>query len=86
MKIYASPTQDSFGWKPIREIKVIKFFQDDAMQEVFKDPIDVYYATTKLPHLNLIVQNILTLEKIRIMTRIRDTFGNHYRNLEWFEF
>ena len=78
-------SDNSFDWKPLREVKVRKVFQDDAMQEVFKDFVDVYYATTKLPHLNLRAQNTLILGQFGIETRIRDTLGNHYRTLEWFE-
>ena len=38
-------------WKFEKEIKVTKVFQDNPLQEVFCDTQDVYYATTKLPHL-----------------------------------
>ena len=56
------------------------------MQEVFCDSQDVYYTTTKLPHLEFIVQHTLTLERqTRHESRIIDKFGNYYRTLEWSE-
>ena len=50
-------------WKIEREIKVTKIFQDNPLQEVFHDSQDVYYATTKLPHLQFVVQHTLMLER-----------------------
>ena len=75
----------SFEWKPIRDIKVTKVFQDNVLQEVFKDSYEVYYATTRLPHLRFLVQHTLTIEQLGIETRIRDEHGNDYRTLEWNE-
>ena len=76
---------ESFGWQPVRDIKVTKVFQDNVMQEVFKDSSDVYYATTKLPHLQFIVQHTLTIEQMGLDTRVMDEHGNQFRTLEWNE-
>ena len=67
------------------KINVTRVVQDDDLQEVFKDSLDVYYAATRLPHLQFLVQHTLTIEKLGIETRIRDSYGNHYRTLEWNE-
>ena len=63
-----------------------ELFQDNPLQEVFCDSQDVYYATTKLPHLQFIVQHVLMLERqTGHESRIIDKFGNYYRTLEWSE-
>ena len=73
-------------WKIEKEIKVTKLFQDNPLQEVFYDSENVYYATTKLPHLQFIVQHTLMLERqTGFESRIIDKFGNNYRTLEWRE-
>ena len=70
-------------WKIEKEIKVTKVFQDNPLQEVFCDSQGVYYATTKLPHLQFVVQHTLPLEhQTRHESRIIDKFGNYYRTLE----
>ena len=70
-------------WKIEREIKVTRIFQDNPLQEVFHDSQDVYYATTKLPHLQFVVQHTLMLEHQEgHERRIIDKFGNFYRTLE----
>ena len=64
-------------WKIEREIKVTKIFQDNPLQEVFCDSQDVYYATTKLPHLQFIVQHTLMLEhQTGYESKIIDKFEN----------
>ena len=60
-------------------------FQDDVLQEVFKDSLDVYYATTKLPYLDTPIRHKLTLQKAEDKTRIVDTYGSQFRMLEWYE-
>ena len=73
-------------WNVEKEIKVAKIFQDNPLQDVFCDYEDVYYATTKLLHLQFIVQHTLTLEHQKgHESRIIDKFGNFYRTLEWSE-
>ena len=73
-------------WKIERKIKVTKIFQDNPLQEVFYDSEDVYYTTTKLPHLDFIVQHTLMLERqTGHESRIINKFGNYYRTLEWSE-
>ena len=41
-------------WKIEREIKVTKIFQDNPLQDDVCDSQDVYYAMTKLSHLQFI--------------------------------
>ena len=60
----------SWIWTPIRELMVIRVPQDNSLQEVFRDSSDRYYATTKLPHLSLLVEHALTLEQSGSNTRI----------------
>ena len=73
-------------WNVEKEIKVAKIFQDNPLQDVFCDSEDVYYATTKLSHLEFIFQHTLTLERQKgHESRIIDKFGNDYWNLEWSE-
>ena len=72
-------------WTPMRDIWVVKVLQDDCLQEVFKDSLDVYYATTKLPYLDTPIRHKLTLQKIEDQTRIVDTYGSQFRTLEWYE-
>ena len=75
-----------FEWTVEKEIRVTKVFQDDPLQDVFYDSEDVYYATTKLPHLQFIVQHTLTLERqTGHESRIIERFGNYFRTLEWSE-
>lgn len=88
-KLFASLHLDeeveSFKWTPIKAIKVTKVFQDDLMQEVFRDSADTYYATTRLTHLQFLVQHTLTLEQSRPDAHIRDEQGNQFRTMEWYE-
>ena len=49
-------------WKVEREIKVMKVFQDSPLQAVFCDSHEIYYVTTRLPHLQFVVQHTLMLE------------------------
>ena len=72
--------EDDFGhdWKPVREIKVVKVFQDNILQEVFRDSTGVYYATTRLPHLQFIVQHTLYGEQAGFESRIKDQSGNQF--------
>ena len=72
-------------WTHERDFWVVKVFQDDVMQEVFKDPLDVYYATTKLPYLDTPIRHKLTLQKSEGKNRIVDTYGSQFRTLEWYE-
>ena len=74
---------ESFKWKLIRNINVTKVFQDNVVQEVFRDSSDVYYETTRLPHLQFLVQHTVTLEQLGLETRVRDEHKNHFRTLEW---
>ena len=45
-----------FEWIPKQNINVFWVSQDDPLQEVFRDALGVFYATTKLPHLQLVAQ------------------------------
>ena len=65
-------------WTPVREFWVVKVLQDDVLQEVFKDSSDVYYATTKLPYLDIPIRHRLTLQKSENKTRVVDTYGNQF--------
>ena len=69
----------------MREVRAMRVPQDNAFQEVFKDSSDIYDATTRLPHLHLLVYHTLTIKKSNIETRIVDTFGNQFKTLEWYE-
>ena len=69
----------------MKEIHVVRVFQDNTLQEVFKDSLRVYYATTRLPHLQFLAQHTLILEKSGLETRLRDHNGNQFRVLEWYE-
>ena len=67
-----SPLEDLFGsfhvdeadynyeWIPVRQITVVKVSQDDPLQEVFRDLSGVYYATTRMPHLQFVNRQTLT--------------------------
>lgn len=72
---------ESPEWNPIRDISVVRVSQDNTLQEVFKDSSGVYYATTRLPHLQFLAQHTLILEKSGLQTRIRDHNGNQFRAL-----
>ena len=54
-------------------------------QETFKDASGVYYATTKLPHLEYVRQQDLIVEQAGRDTRLKDVNGNEYRIMEWHE-
>ena len=50
-------------WMLMWNIKVFRVSQDDPLQEVFRDASGVFYATTKLLHLQFVVQQVLTMEQ-----------------------
>ena len=66
-------------------MKVFRVSQDDPLQEVFRDASGVFYATTKLPHLQFVGQQALTMEQSGFDVRIRDANANEYRTLELHE-
>ena len=72
-------------WKPVRTVSVVKVLQDDALQVVFQDSSDIYFATTRLPYLDFLVDHMLTIEQSGSETRIRDSFGRECKTLEWYE-
>ena len=72
--------EDEFSplWTPVRNMKVFRVSQDDPLQEVFRDASGVFYATTKLLHLQFVAQQALRMEQSRFDMQIRDTNANEY--------
>ena len=65
-------------WTLVKDFWVVKVLQDDVLQEVFKDSLDIYYATTRLPYLDTQIQHKLTLQKAEGKTWIVDTYGSQF--------
>lgn len=61
-----------------RKITVIRVSQDDPLREVFRDDSGMYFATTRLPHLQFMTQHTLIVEQARIETRIKDQNDNQF--------
>lgn len=66
-------------WEFVRQIPVTKVLQDDPLQEVYKDSLEGYYATTRLPELDLPLALVVVVEKLAgHMNRIVDKWANDY--------
>lgn len=77
---------DSFSeWKCLREVSIVKVLQNNDSITVFSDESYGYYATPKMLHSELLADFALTAEQSDSETRIRDSYGNVYRTLEWAE-
>ncbi|KAI5079973.1 hypothetical protein GOP47_0005452 [Adiantum capillus-veneris] len=73
-------------WKILRGIPVSKVPQDDSIKEVYKDAWEAYYATTRLPRLELpLVHKVLIEKQAGNMIPIGDRWGNEYRTLDCLE-
>ena len=58
-------------WTSVRNMKVFKVSTHDPLQEVFRNASRVFYATTKLPHLQFVAQQTLIMEKSGFDMQIR---------------
>ena len=73
-------------WQHIRDIHLNKVLQDDPIQEVYKDNLESYYATTKHSRLDMPTTQRVSLEHLdQIGYRLRDSWENDYRTRCWGE-
>ena len=58
--------------------------QDDPIKVVYKDTQEGYYATTRLPTLDLPLAHVLVVEKlVGHRNCIKYQWSNEYQTLEW---
>lgn len=60
-------------------------FQNNILQELFKNSLDIYYAMTRLLHMEFLVQHKLMLEQLGLQTRLREQLKSDFRIVDWFE-
>ena len=79
------PTIQLDTWKPVRDIAVTKVSQDYDWVEVFKDSEEAYYATSKVPIEQFLLNWVITLKKLNYESRLVDKTGHKSRMLNWTE-
>ena len=76
--------EEGSNWEIVQYISVTMVSQDDPIKVVYKDTQEGYYATTRLPTLDLPIAHVLVVEKlVGHRNHIKDQRGNEYRTMEW---
>lgn len=79
---YLDARTPTFKWKPTNDIQVMKVFQNNCLQEVFRDASGVDHAAKRFSHLQLVTHQVVIMKKAKFKIRIKDQNGNQYRTLE----
>ena len=48
----------------LKEIKIIKVFQDDPIKQVYQNAMETFYATTRQPCLELPILHVVVVERL----------------------
>ena len=76
--------KEGSNWEIVQNFSVTMV--SHPIKVVYKDTQEGYYATTRLPTLDLPIAHVLVVEKlVGHRHRIKDQWGSEYQMMEWTE-